>query len=272
VIAMVVLTYNRLHLLRKCVENVLLRTSDDTTTIIIWNNASTDGTTEYLDALDHAKIRVVNHDENIGQSGYARAFRETAEPFMLELDDDMIDAPQDWDRAMLEAYQALPNVGFLQARLADDGFSPGSDLFYRENRHLYELKDVPGTSFRIWQGGPVGGGCTITDRKLHDEVGGFIENKKLTFFYEDQEYVHAIRRLGRETAVLDDIEVFHAGGPHYAELVPEKLEFWAHRDRAKARKDTVKRILLAIPFVRPLNAKRGWFQPPAPRKAGRVTS
>ena len=30
-IAMVVLTYNRLHLLQKCVENVLLRTSDLTT-------------------------------------------------------------------------------------------------------------------------------------------------------------------------------------------------------------------------------------------------
>ena len=55
------------------------------------------------------------------------------EPFLLELDDDMIDAPQDWDRKMLEAYQALPKVGFLQARLADDGFSPGSDLFYRTN-------------------------------------------------------------------------------------------------------------------------------------------
>jgi GT2 family glycosyltransferase len=272
VIAMVVLTYNRLHLLRKCVDNVLLRTSDDTTTIIIWNNASTDGTSEYLDALDHPRIRVVNHDENIGQSGYARAFRETTEPFMLELDDDMIDAPQDWDRAMLEAYQALPKVGFLQARLADDGFSPGSDLFYRENRHLYELKEVPGTDFKIWQGGPVGGGCTITDRELHDRVGGFIEHKKLTFFYEDQEYVQAIRRLGYETAVLDDIEVFHAGGPHYAELVPEKLEFWAHRDRIASRKDTVKRILLAIPFVRPLNAKRGWFQPPAPRKVDRRTS
>jgi len=94
----------------------------------------------------------------------------------------------------------------------------------------------------------------------------------VTFFYEDQEYVQEIRRLGFETAVLDDIEVFHAGGPHYAELVPEKLEFWAHRDRIASRKDAVKRILLAIPFVRPLNAKRGWFQPPAPRKADRRTS
>ena len=95
-----------------------------TTTIIIWNNASTDGTTEYLESLDQPRIRVVNHDENIGQSGYARAFRETSEPFMLELDDDMIDAPQDWDRAMLEAYQALPKVGFLQARLARRRLQP----------------------------------------------------------------------------------------------------------------------------------------------------
>lgn len=266
-IAMVVLTYNRLHLLQKCVENVLLRTSDLTTTIVIWNNGSTDGTTEYLDSLDHPKIRVVNHDENIGQSGYARAFRDTSEPYMLELDDDMIDAPQDWDRTMLEAYKALPKVGFLQARLADDGFSPGSDLFYRENRHLYELKEVPGTPYQIWQGGPVGGGCTITDRELHDKVGGFIENKKLVFFYEDQEYVHAIRKLGYETAVLDDVEVFHAGGAHYAEIVPEKYVFWAHRDRVKQRKDTVKRVLLAIPFVAPLNERRGWFQPPEPRKS-----
>src|SRR4051812_21834909 len=121
-IATVVLTYNRLHLLRKCVENVLLRASEDTTTIIVWNNASTDGTTEYLNSLDHPRIRVINHHENIGQSGYARAFRESTEPYMLELDDDMIDAPLNWDSAMLEAYIALPNVGFLQARLADDGF------------------------------------------------------------------------------------------------------------------------------------------------------
>jgi GT2 family glycosyltransferase len=267
VIAMVVLTYNRLHLLRKCVENVLLRTSDLTTTIVIWNNASTDGTTEYLDSLNHPRITVVNHDENIGQSAYARAFRDTTEPFLLELDDDMIDAPQDWDRSMLEAYEALPKVGFLQARLADDGFSPGSDLFYRTNRHLYELKEVPGTQYKIWQGGPVGGGCTITDRELHDRVGGFSENKKLVFFYEDAVYVDAIRKLGYETAVLDDVEVFHAGGSHYAEIPPERYEFYADRDRRQRRKDRVKRVLLAVPFVAPLNAKRGWFQPPEARES-----
>jgi GT2 family glycosyltransferase len=262
VIAVVVVTYNRVDMLRDCVEKVLLRTSGLTTSLVIWNNASADGTVEYLETLDEPRIRVVNHPENIGQSAFARAFRSTTEPYLIQLNDDIVDAPQDWDRTLLEAYEALPEVGYLQARLTDDGFSPGSDLFYREKRDLYELKDVPGTSFRIWQGGPVGGGCTMTDRELHDRVGGFPEHKKLVFFDEDRMYVGAIRDHGFETAVLDDIEVFHAGGPHYSETVPEKEVFWAQRDRAKRRKDIVKRALLAVPGVASLNARRGWFQPP----------
>ena len=169
----------------------------------------------------------------------------------------MIDAPQDWDRMMLEAYEALPEgrlpPGSSRGRRAQSGL--GSLL--PDQQDLYELKDVPGTPYKIWQGGPVGGGCTITDRELHDRAGGFVENKKLVFFYEDQEYVGAIRNLGFETAVLDDVEVFHAGGEHYAETVPEKFVFWAHRDRVKRRKDLAKRILLAIPFVAPLNPRAG---------------
>ena len=55
-IAIVVITYNRLHLLRRCFEDVLRRTSDKTSEIIIWDNASADGTREYLDALDDPRL------------------------------------------------------------------------------------------------------------------------------------------------------------------------------------------------------------------------
>jgi rhamnopyranosyl-N-acetylglucosaminyl-diphospho-decaprenol beta-1,3/1,4-galactofuranosyltransferase len=76
-IAVVVLTHNRVHLLRKNVENVLLRTSPATHEIVIWNNASTDGTTAFLETLDDPRIRVVNSEKNIGQNAYARAFQLT---------------------------------------------------------------------------------------------------------------------------------------------------------------------------------------------------
>ena len=67
-IAIVVLTYSRVHLLSKCVENVLMRTSPLTKEIVIWNNGSTDATAEYLGTLDDPRFRVVNHDANIGMN------------------------------------------------------------------------------------------------------------------------------------------------------------------------------------------------------------
>src|SRR5918997_3766716 len=119
-IAVLVLTYNRAHLLEKCVENVLRRTSDATREIVIWDNASTDGTRAYLDSLDDPRIRVIHSEQNIGQTGYARAFRETTSPYLIEVDDDVVNAPEGWDAMLREAFVRLPEVGFLAADLEDD--------------------------------------------------------------------------------------------------------------------------------------------------------
>lgn len=261
-IAIVAVTYNRLHLLRQCVENAIMRTSEQTREIVIWNNASTDGTREYLDSLDDPRIRIVHHPKNIGVNAYAIAFPQTRSEFLLELDDDITNAPQDWDKALLEAYKRLPEIGFLEAKLEDDGHSPRADLLYRKQADRYELRVVNGV--RILEGGPVGGACTITSRELFDRVGGF-ERRKEAFFHEDGAYVRSIKKVGYHAAILDEIEVAHHGGPYYSQLVPEKIEYYKRRDRRVARKDAVKRMLLAAPFVGRLNSRHGWFQPPQPK-------
>jgi rhamnopyranosyl-N-acetylglucosaminyl-diphospho-decaprenol beta-1,3/1,4-galactofuranosyltransferase len=59
VIAVVVITHNRVEILRQCVENVLLGTTPNTTEIVVWDNASTDGTHDYLQSLDDPRITPV---------------------------------------------------------------------------------------------------------------------------------------------------------------------------------------------------------------------
>jgi GT2 family glycosyltransferase len=258
-IAIAVLTYNRVHLLRRCVEHVLLRTSAATQEIVIWNNGSTDGTAEYLATLTDPRIRVVNYPKNVGLNAYAMIFPQTCSDYLLELDDDVVEAPHGWDRQLMEAYDRLPGIGYLQAKLADDGHSPGADLLYRVKKDMYEVRDVNGV--RILSGGPVGGGCTITSRELHDRVGGFRRNRK-AFYREDEQYIRSITRLGYAAAILDDVVVVHHGGEYYSRLAPAKIEFYARREREVARKNAVKRALLAVPFVRPLNRRYRWFEPP----------
>ena len=67
-IAAVVVTYNRLSLLKECLEAISLQTCK-VNSIIVVNNASTDGTTEYLQQLDDKQIVVKSLEKNIGGAG-----------------------------------------------------------------------------------------------------------------------------------------------------------------------------------------------------------
>ena len=259
-IAIVVLTHNRVHLLRKCVENVLDRASPATREIVIWNNASSDGTKAYLDSLDDSRISVVHSERNIGQNAYADAFGLTTAPYLVELDDDVVDAPPAWDAMLLDAFRRLPSIGFLAADLEDDPHDEASHVRHHVRPHEY----VPAieNGVRLLRG-PAGGGCAITSRELNERVGGFRKNTKQVFWLEDLAYIQDIIRLGYEAAVLADLRVHHTGGPYYTVASREKDEFWASYYRRRARRMTVKKLVFRVPFVGRANARYGWFQPPS---------
>jgi GT2 family glycosyltransferase len=259
-IAIVVLTNNRLELLRQCVENVLARTSSETQEIVVWNNASTDGTRSFLDSLDDPRIRVLHHPRNIGQNAYAEAFASTEAEFMIELDDDVIDAPQDWDRTLRDAYRRLPQIGFLAADLVEN---PGDRASYdRYHNHRFHAYEVDGIALLE---GPTGGWCAITSRELYDRVGGMPHNPKKIYFLEDAEYIRRIGRLGFRRAILDDLHVVHAGGSLAETPTGDKAALLTEARRRQARRDAVKRVLLVIPFVGRLNDRFGWFERPDSR-------
>jgi GT2 family glycosyltransferase len=258
-IAVIVLTHNRVHLLEKCVENVLLRTSDATREIVIWNNGSTDGTGAYLDSLRDSRIRVEHSSKNIGFNAYAESVRLTNAPYLVELDDDVVSAPQDWDLTLREAYSRLPDVGFLAADLEDDPHDPASRMRHHVRASQYTLTEENGVKLLR---GPAGGGCAITSRELNERVGGFRQDMSRVFWLEDQAYITDISRLGFRAAVLADLKVLHTGGPYYAESSKEKDAFWADYWRRRARRLAIKRLVFRVPFFRRANARFGWFEAP----------
>jgi GT2 family glycosyltransferase len=260
-IAVVVLTHNRLHLLRRCVESVLFHTSDKTREIVIWNNGSSDGTREYLDGLADPRLQVVHHPENIGMNAYARAFAMATQDYLIELDDDVIEAPTRWDETMLEAFLRLPKIGFLSASLVDDPNDSAARYikYLREERKAYTRRELNGVAILE---GPTGGSCTMTSRELYERIGGFRQNSKFIYWREDAAYVKDLRRLGYRSAVLEGLSVWHAGSPYYSKPNPAKNPLYEHEERLRARKDFVKRLVLRVPFAAALNARYGWFDPP----------
>lgn len=259
-VAVVVLTHNRAELLQKCVDNVLRRTSSATREIVIWNNASTDATARYLDSLPDERIRVVHSEENIGQNAYAEAFRLTRAPYLIELDDDVVDAPAAWDATLRDAFRQLPKIGFLAADLEDDPNDEASRV--RHHERPLEYTEVEENGVRLLRG-PAGGGCAITSRELNQRVGGFRQDKKRVFWLEDEAYIGDISRLGFESAVLADLRVHHTGGPYYTVAPKEKEQYWEAYWKRRARRTAIKNIIYRVPLVPRLNARFRWFVPPA---------
>jgi GT2 family glycosyltransferase len=263
VISIIVPTYNRAHLLKECVENVLFRTSALTTEIVIWNNGSTDGTQAYLDTLDDPRLRIVHHPENIAQNALRRLFALTSRPYLIALDDDVVDAPEHWDETLLEAYRRMPTVGFLCASIAYDPDDAASRYlkYMREEAGAFTPRDVNGIEILE---GSVGSACTITDRELYNRVGGYTEHGKLQYWHPEVPFQRAIRKLGFTSAFLVGLEVRHAGGSSYSEPPQAKLDYHRHELKLTERKNRVKRVLLAVPFAAALNRRFRWFDPPAP--------
>ena len=93
-VAVVIVTYNRLNLLKECIYNALNQNNIYTELVIV-NNKSNDGTYEYLETLSDDRIHCIHEQNNIGgaggfHDGLEYAYKYTQCEWFLLIDDDAI--------------------------------------------------------------------------------------------------------------------------------------------------------------------------------------
>lgn len=92
-LGVVIVTYNRINLLKECID-ACINQSEKFEKIFVVNNASTDGTTEYLEKINTENIEIITLPENIGGAGGFHKGMEQAQQYDLDylllIDDDAI--------------------------------------------------------------------------------------------------------------------------------------------------------------------------------------
>lgn len=93
-VSAIVVTYNRLNLLRQNIQH-LLNQSSSLNDIFVINNNSTDGTTEYLNNLNIPKVKPFNTGKNLGGAGgfsfgTKLAYEKSNSNYFWLMDDDTI--------------------------------------------------------------------------------------------------------------------------------------------------------------------------------------
>lgn len=120
--AAIVVTYNRKALLRENIEALLAQTCKDKLDIIIINNASTDGTEEYIsDYIDNKSVIHINTGANLGGAGgFQYGIRYAAEngyDFVWVMDDDCMPTPNALEVFLKWDIRFKGNYGFLSSKV-----------------------------------------------------------------------------------------------------------------------------------------------------------
>jgi GT2 family glycosyltransferase len=212
-VSIILITYNRLPMLRECMTSLLNKTQGDEFEIVVWDNASTDGTKEYLDELAaaHPYLRVIHSAKNVGLNGVARSVKVARGFYILEMDDDVVRFPDNWLPDMLRAFKCIPRAGYLAANVVQDEITNGN----KPGPENYTAVDYGGivVEHQATILACTGGWCTMTSLEALNRVGNFPQRPRRVFFSEDGDYGRRCRAAGLTVGILRDIVVYHACGP-----------------------------------------------------------
>lgn len=148
----IVVTYNRLEMLKGCILHLLNQTVTDFDILII-NNHSTDGTIKYLASLCHERIKYITTDSNIGGAGgFNLGLRYAVEEGYIYtwLMDDDVYAEDDALEKLLDAVGEIGEFGFLAGQVVDMTGALcklNTPKYLRNNRETEKYKRVRTSTF-----------------------------------------------------------------------------------------------------------------------------
>ncbi len=187
--------HNALEHTQKCIDSIVRWTPADKYTLLIADNASTDGTPAYLKDLEskNRNVIVTRNDRNLGFSApHNAAFESSLSEFFLVLNNDLT-LCEGWLPAMMAEFDrdlklAACGIKGTCIALDDKGCGiPGHEAEYVEGSCLLVRGDI----IRALPGG------------LFDPVYKFA-------YYEDSDLGLRIRKAGFRIAVVD-LPVIHIG-------------------------------------------------------------
>ena len=110
-ISVVVLTYNRLNRLESCLSAIDKLTVEPHEIIVV-DNASTDGTKEFLDTKKSSMFHAITLEQNFGVTARNHGFDFASGNFIAQIDDDVKVLPG-WDRKCLDIFSSDPTIGLI---------------------------------------------------------------------------------------------------------------------------------------------------------------
>ena len=223
--SIVVLCYNGLEeTTRPCLESVIANTTAVSYELIVVDNASADGTAEYLKTFvaRHANVRLQLNDTNKGYAGGNNdGIRLAQGQYIVLLNNDTL-VPGGWLERLLKLFDEQAGVGMVGPVTNSAGNEQRIEL---EGLNEKNYEEIAGAYVERQKGvwfttEKLGFFCVAMRRTLPEKIGCLDEKFGIGMF-EDDDYCIRAKKAGFTLAVAEDCFVYHKGSVSFSKLAVE---------------------------------------------------
>lgn len=247
-LSFIIVTWNSRADIAKCLQSLAAFCTGIAVEIIVFDNASTDGTADFVTA-HFPQVRLLSSPVNTGFArGNNLAAQAASGRYLLFLNPDTW-VNTDLAAALTQFLNAHPQVGACAPRFLnpDGSLQRGAirtlptlaTLFYDLSgmARLFPHSRRFGSYLMTWwdhndsrEVEQPAGACLAIRREVFAQVGGFDEGYFM--YYEDVELCRAILAAGWKIYFLHDSSVYHVGGQSTSQAVPQNFsEFYRSQYR-----------------------------------------
>ncbi|WP_288842425.1 glycosyltransferase [uncultured Deefgea sp.] len=226
-VSVIVLTYNNLHLTKRCLESVVNSDLRVEIELIIVDNLSTDGTQIYLEdfAKKNPDVKLILNSDNKGfAAGNNDGLALARGDYITILNNDTVVTPG-WAMALVRHFQTDPTIGLIGPVTNNIGNEAKIEINYSSlemmpivarqytTQHLGQKLQIRTPAFF----------CVMMPRKIYELVGGLDEAFGLGFF-EDDDYCRRVEQAGFKCFCVDDVFVHHNLSASFNKLGTKKKQ------------------------------------------------
>ncbi|WP_396638001.1 glycosyltransferase family 2 protein [Maribacter sp. R77961] len=229
-IAVVILNWNGEVLLERFLPSVVKFSRD--ATIYVADNASTDGSIEFLEKR-YPEIKIIKNSTNGGfAQGYNEALQRVDADIFCLLNSD-VEVTEDWLAPIPEAFNTLPKAAIIQPKILDllnkeyfeyagaaGGFIDQLGYPFCRGRIFQTLEKDEGqyddTKEIFW----ATGACMFVRKAVFSELNGF--DADYFAHQEEVDFCWRAKNQGHKVYYIGTTKVYHLGGSTLSNMNPKK--------------------------------------------------
>ena len=218
--SIIILTYNNLDYTRQCLESIYQYTDEPDFEVILVDNASQDGTPEYLNSFTqlHTNVQVILNQINTGFAhGNNQGAKIALGNYLVFLNNDVI-VTKGWLTGLIGHLQntavgmvgPVTNCSGNESRIRTDY----QDL---EQMQMFAQQYTQANQGRVFEINMLAFFCVAMRREVFLENEGLDERYGIGTF-EDDDFARSLKRKGYKILCAEDVFIHHWGNASFSKL------------------------------------------------------